>query len=71
MLVVHRSHERRRWHLPDRGVGCLILTELARSVVDKWRKAATGIGGTQDIAVVGTILCLLCFVGAVIAALHR
>ena len=42
---------------------------MLRSVVDRKRLERDGLGGTQDIATGGMIVCWLCFVGAIICGL--
>ena len=42
---------------------------MLRSVVDRKRLERDGLGGTQDIAIGGMIVCGLCFVGAIICGL--
>ena len=39
------------------GGGGMILTEVLRSVIHSRRKSKDGLGGTQDIATWGTIIC--------------
>lgn len=51
------------------GILSLIVTEILRSVVDRKRLEHDGLGGTQDIAIGGMIVCGLCFVGAIICGL--
>jgi hypothetical protein len=51
------------------GILSLIVTEILRSVVDRKRLERDGLGGTQDIAIGGMIVCGLCFVGAIICGL--
>ena len=43
-------------------VGVMILTEVLRSVVHGRRKSKDGLGGTQDVAMWGVIICLLLLV---------
>lgn len=51
------------------GILRLIITEILRSVVDRKRLERDGLGGTQDIAVGGMIVCGFCVVGAIICGL--
>jgi hypothetical protein len=51
------------------GTLSLIITEILRSVVDRKRLERDGLGGTQDIAIGGMIVCGLCVVGAIICGL--
>ena len=42
----------------------VLLTEVLRAVVDKRRRVRDGLGGTQDIAIVGTFAMIGCGVAA-------
>lgn len=44
----------------------LAAIEILRSVVDRKRKEKTGFGGTQDIAIWGTLIGLMLFVAVFI-----
>lgn len=51
------------------GILSLIITEILRSVVDRKRLERDGLGGTQDIAIGGMIVCGLGLVGAIASGL--
>jgi hypothetical protein len=51
------------------GILSLIVTEFLRSVVGRKRLERDGLGGTQDIAIGGIVVCGLCFVGAIVCGL--
>ncbi|MEW4528290.1 hypothetical protein [Maioricimonas sp. JC845] len=42
----------------------MVVTEILRSIVDRRRRERDGIGGTQDIALWGTLLSWLCLITA-------
>jgi len=46
----------------------MIITEIIRSIVDRRRLKARGVGGTEDILIVGLLIGSLCIAGAV--AMH-
>ena len=48
------------------GFVTLIITEVIRSSVDRRRVRVHGFGGTQDIAIWGTLATGLCVLGAII-----
>ncbi len=45
-------------------IGVMVLTEVLRSVIHARRKSQDGLGGTQDIAMWGVIICLLLLAAA-------
>lgn len=51
------------------GVATMIGTEIVRSVVHRRRERRDGLCGTQDIAMWGTFIGLVCFFGAGICGL--
>ena len=51
------------------GIATMIGTEILRPVVHRRRERLHGIGGTQDIAMWGTVIGLACFIGAGICGL--
>jgi hypothetical protein len=51
------------------GVATVIGTEIVRSVVHRRRERRDGLGGTQDIAMWGTLIGWACFIGAGICGL--
>lgn len=51
------------------GILVMIGTEVLRSVIHRRREKLTGIGGTQDIAMWGTIISLVLFISAGICGL--
>jgi hypothetical protein len=50
-------------------VGGMVLTEILRSVIHSRRKSRDGLGGTQDIAMWGTIICGILLIIAAICLL--
>ena len=46
----------------------LVVTEILRSVVHARRKRADGLGGTQDIAMWGTLICAAFLIAALLFA---
>ena len=48
------------------GVLSLVVTEVLRSIVDRKRRERDGLGGTQDIAIVGMLIGFICVAVAVI-----
>lgn len=51
------------------GFAAMIGTEVVRSVVHRRRERRDGLGGTQDIAMWGTLIGWGCFIGAGICGL--
>ena len=47
-------------------IGVMILTEVLRSVMHARRKSKDGLGGTQDIAMWGVLICLLLLILAAV-----
>ena len=47
-------------------VFCMICMEFVRSFVHKRREQQTGLGGTQDIALWGTLAGLVCMIAAAV-----
>ena len=47
------------------GVATLIGTEVVRSLVHRRRERVHGIGGTQDIALWGTLIALGCYIATI------
>jgi hypothetical protein len=47
-------------------ITALIATEVARSLIHRRREHRDGIGGTQDIAMIGVGVAGLCAVGAIV-----
>jgi hypothetical protein len=47
-------------------IGSIFVTAILRRVVHERRERARGIGGTQDIAMWGTLIGLACMIGFVI-----
>jgi hypothetical protein len=43
-------------------IAIIVGTDLVRAVVDRRRREATGYGGTQDIAMWGTLAAFVCLV---------
>jgi hypothetical protein len=50
------------------GIATMIGTEIFRSVVHRRRERLDGLGGTQDIAIWGTLIGWACFIAAFISA---
>jgi hypothetical protein len=48
------------------GILSLVVTEVLRSIVDRKRRDRDGLGGTQDIAIFGTLIGWLCVFGAIV-----
>jgi hypothetical protein len=48
------------------GIAALIGTEVVRSIVHRYRERTRGIGGTQDIAIWGTLIGYVCVAGAAV-----
>jgi hypothetical protein len=46
------------------GVATLVGTEILRSLVHRHRERRDGLGGTQDIALVGQLVAGVCVLGA-------
>lgn len=46
-----------------------LVTEVLRAVIHRCRKRRNGLGGTQDIAMWGTMAIFTCLLAAVIAGL--
>lgn len=51
------------------GIATVMGTEMVRSAVHRHRERRYGLGGTQDIALWGTLVGWACFVGAGICGL--
>ena len=47
-------------------VVAMIVTEILRSIVHARRKSKDGLGGTQDIAMWGTLVCGLLLLAAIV-----
>jgi hypothetical protein len=47
-------------------IATLIATEVARSVIHRRRERRDGIGGTQDVAMIGVGVAGLCAAGALV-----
>ncbi|QDU36717.1 hypothetical protein Mal4_10090 [Maioricimonas rarisocia] len=44
----------------------LVATEILRSIIDRRRRERDGAGGTQDIAIAGTLLAWFCLIAAAV-----
>lgn len=49
----------------------VLATELLRSLVHRHRVRTGGVGGTQDIAMIGTLSTFAFFLGAIISGVIR
>lgn len=45
----------------------MIATEILRSIIHRCRERQHGIGGTQDIAMIGTLIGVICVAGAAVS----
>jgi hypothetical protein len=48
---------------------CMIATEILRSIAHKRREEQDGLGGTQDIAMWGTLLGMVLLLGSCVSGL--
>ena len=50
-------------------VATTVGTEIARSIVHRRRERLRGIGGTQDIAIVGMLVSAMCYLAAAVCGI--
>jgi hypothetical protein len=57
------------WCLMTAAALCMPTTEFLRSVIHKRRERAQGIGGTQDIAITGTLVFVALTIATIVVAI--
>ncbi|MEW4490936.1 hypothetical protein AB1L42_22840 [Thalassoglobus sp. JC818] len=50
-------------------VGAMMMTEVLRSIIHARRKSKDGLGGTQDIAMWGTIISIALLIAAAVSVI--